>query len=172
MAIADPNLEPSTFAVTSRLPEPTDVDIRPEPADDSLFEHDPDNIGPGKFPGIRKPFRSLWWLIQVLLGVGFLLPLLSLFAALPGISLLSLGFMLDAEAQVGRSGRFRHAVPLLAVSTRVGDDWILRSPFSGTDHGDLCQRRSSGRGASVVRSSSPVVCRWCCWSCRSLSSVI
>lgn len=131
MAIADPTLEPNSFTVTSRLPEPTDEDIRPEPADDSLFEHDPDNIGPGRFPGIRKPFRSLWWLVQVLLGVGFLLPLLSLFASLPGISLLSLGFMLDAEAQVGRSGRFRYAVPLLAVSTRVGTIGFMVLLFLG-----------------------------------------
>ncbi|MEZ6128839.1 MAG: hypothetical protein R3C59_09165 [Planctomycetaceae bacterium] len=77
-------------------------------------------IGPGEFPGIRKPFRSLWWLFHVLLGIGFLLPLMAGLAAFPGLSLLSLGFMLDAEARVGTSGRFRDGFPLLAISTRVG----------------------------------------------------
>lgn len=77
-------------------------------------------LGPGLFPGIRHPLRSLFWLIQVLLGIGFLLPLLAGLAAIPGLSLLSLGMMLDAEAEVGRSGRLRKGFPLLAVSTRVG----------------------------------------------------
>jgi len=77
-------------------------------------------IGPGEFPGIRKPFRSLWWFFHVLLGIGFLLPLMAGLAALPGLSLLSLGFMLDAQARVGKSGRFRDGFPLLAISTRVG----------------------------------------------------
>ncbi|APZ96191.1 hypothetical protein [Fuerstiella marisgermanici] len=77
-------------------------------------------LGPGRFPGIRKPFRSLWWLVQVVLGLGFLLPLLAGLAAIPGVNLLSLGMLLDAEARVGKSGRFRDGIPLLAVSTRIG----------------------------------------------------
>ena len=77
-------------------------------------------LGPGSFPGIRRPLRSLSWLFHVLLGVGFLLPLLAGLAAFPGLSLLSLGFMLEAESEVGRSGRLRSGFPLLPVSTRVG----------------------------------------------------
>lgn len=77
-------------------------------------------LGPGPFPGIRKPLQSLWWLIQVLLGVAFLLPLLAALAAIPGLNLLSLGMMIDAEASVGRTGRFRDGFPLLAISSRVG----------------------------------------------------
>ena len=77
-------------------------------------------LGPGTFPGIRKPFRSLWWLVQVILGLGFLLPLLAGLAAIPGVNLLSLGMLLDAEARVAKSGRFRDGLPLLAVSTRIG----------------------------------------------------
>ncbi|MEQ9411938.1 MAG: hypothetical protein RIK87_29760 [Fuerstiella sp.] len=76
-------------------------------------------LGPGEFPGIRRPFRSLWWLLQVVLGIGFLFPLLAGLAAIPGLSLVSLGMMLEAEADVGRSGRLRDGFPLLAVSTRV-----------------------------------------------------
>lgn len=77
-------------------------------------------LGPGPFPGIRKPFRCLWWLLQVVLGVGFLLPLLAALAAIPGANLLSLGMMVEAEASVGRTGRFRDGFPLLAISSRVG----------------------------------------------------
>ena len=77
-------------------------------------------IGPGTFPGFRRPFRSLWWLFSILLGIGFLLPLLAGLAAIPVLSLVSLGMMLDAESQVARTGRFRDGFPLLAISTRVG----------------------------------------------------
>ena len=77
-------------------------------------------LGPGEFPGMRKPFRSLWWLFHLLLGVGFLLPLLAGLAAIPGLSLLALGVMLAAQAQVARNGRLRDGFPLLPVSTRIG----------------------------------------------------
>ncbi len=92
---------------------------------DSYFtEGNPDSshqpLGPGPFPSIRKPLKSVWWLIQVLLGIGFLLPLLAVLAAIPGANLLSLGMMIDAEASVGRTGRFRNGFPLLAISSRVG----------------------------------------------------
>ncbi|MDG1896195.1 MAG: hypothetical protein P8J37_14930 [Fuerstiella sp.] len=95
-------------------------------SDVPIMEQDVDNddltipLGPGVFPGIRKPFRSLWWLFHVLLGVGFLLPLLAGLAAIPGFSLLSLGVMLAAQTQVARSGRLRDGFPLLPVATRIG----------------------------------------------------
>ncbi len=85
---------------------------------EALAEYVP--LGPGEFPGIRRPLRSLWWLISVLLGLGFLLPLMAGLASIPVLSLVSLGMMLDAESRVARSGRFRDGFPLLPVSTRVG----------------------------------------------------
>lgn len=77
-------------------------------------------LGAGRFPGFRRPLLALWWLFQVLLGIGFLLPLMAGLAAVPGFSLLSLGFMLHAEAEVARTGKLRSGFPLLPVSTRVG----------------------------------------------------
>ncbi len=88
---------------------------------DTAGEDSPEQqLGPGQFPGVRKPFRSLWWLLQVVIGLGFLFPLLAGLAAIPGVNLISLGVLLDAEARVGKSGRFRDGLPLLAVSTRIG----------------------------------------------------
>ncbi len=77
-------------------------------------------LGPGEFPGVRKPFRSLCWLFHVLLGIGFLLPLMAGLAAIPGLSLLALGVMLAAQTQVAQSGHLRDGFPLLSVSTRIG----------------------------------------------------
>jgi len=116
------------YSPTDKSPVHSAVDVHHEqtqtPASSYFTEGNPDSthkpLGPGPFPGVRKPFRSLWWLVQVLLGVGFLLPLLAALAAIPGLNLLSLGMMIDAEASVGRSGRFRDGFPLLAISSRVG----------------------------------------------------
>ena len=77
-------------------------------------------LGPGVFPGFRRPFRSLWWLFRVLLGIGFLLPLLAGLAAFPVLNVISLGMLLDAESQVARSARLRDGFPLLPFSSRIG----------------------------------------------------
>ena len=79
-----------------------------------------DTVGPGPFPGFRSPIKSLVWLTRVITGIVFLIGLLATLAAVPGLSLLALGLMLAAEADVARTGRLRHAVPLLSVSTRTG----------------------------------------------------
>ena len=116
-------------------------------------------LGPGPFPGIRRPFRSLWWLFHVLLGMGFLLPLLAGLAAVPALSLFSLGFMLDAEARVGRSGRFRDGFPLLPVSTRVGTIGFMVFLFlipimmvsaSAADQAVLSRLSGSGRSGLLT----------------------
>jgi len=86
-------------------------------------------IGPGRFPGIRSPLKSLVWLVRVIVGVVFLIGLLATLAAVPGLSLLTLGFMLAAEAGLARSGSLRHAFPLLPVSTRIGTILILVGLF-------------------------------------------
>ncbi len=86
-------------------------------------------IGPGSFPGVRRPFHSMLWLMQVMVGMGFLIGLLAVLAAIPGLSLLTLGYLLTAEAQVGRSGRIRDGFPLLAVSARTGTILLMVALF-------------------------------------------
>lgn len=55
-----------------------------------------DSVGPGPFPGFRSPVRSTLWLFRVMTGIVFLVGLLAVLAAVPGLSLLSLGLMLAA----------------------------------------------------------------------------
>lgn len=76
--------------------------------------------GPGDFPGIRHPLQSLLWLLQVIIGVIFLILLLAALAAFPVLSLVTLGLMLQAEADVATNQRLRSGFPLLPISTRVG----------------------------------------------------
>jgi len=60
------------------------------------------------------------WVVHVVTGIVCLIGLLAVLAAIPGLSLLALGLMLAAEAEVARTGKLRYAFPLLPVSTRTG----------------------------------------------------
>lgn len=126
--IAETEVEPEPPAEESRLASIWTRLIGPE---EWVVTPEEWELGPGPYPGLRRPFRTFWWLIQILLGIAFLLPLLAALAAIPGLSLVSLGMMLDAEGRVGRSGRFRDGFPLLAVSTRVAMISLIVGLFLG-----------------------------------------
>lgn len=121
MAVAGPPLNSSDNS-DSAFVEAT-------PIDDANSSTSPLPIGPGPFPGIRHPLRTVLWLINVWIGLGFLLVLLSLVAAIPVLSLLALGYLLAAEAAVARSGRLRDGFPLLAVSSRIGIIFVVSGLF-------------------------------------------
>lgn len=80
----------------------------------------PFRLGPGRFPGIRKPFRSLFWILHVTFGTVCLILVLAVLAALPGLNLLTLGYLLDAQRRVAVSGRLRDGFPLLRLAPRLG----------------------------------------------------
>jgi len=103
--------------------------VRPSLSTDDAWEQMSQSIGPGPFPGIRAPFRSLLWLVRVVTGIAFLIGLLATLAAVPGLSLLALGYMLAAEAEVARSGQLRKACPLLPISTRTGTILLMVGLF-------------------------------------------
>lgn len=60
------------------------------------------------------------WLLRGLFGLGSLLFLLALISAIPVVNFVALGFLLEVEGQVGRSGRFRDGFPLLGLAPRIG----------------------------------------------------
>lgn len=115
----------ATFPIESEEPDlqPELAESRPEAELEQLPVRE--KLGPGTFPGIRKPFRALWWSIQVVIGIGFLVPLMAGLAALPGLNLVSLGMLLNAEREVGNSGRLRDGFPLLPISARIGTIGIM-----------------------------------------------
>ncbi|MCA9033998.1 MAG: hypothetical protein KDA91_02655 [Planctomycetaceae bacterium] len=87
------------------------------PVSDQVRTSEP---GPGPFPGIRKPFRSLWWLVHISFGAICLILILAVFAAIPGLNLLTLGYMLDGQRRVALSGRLRDGFPLMKLAPRLG----------------------------------------------------
>jgi len=76
-------------------------------------------LGPPPHP-LRHPLRALGWLFSFAAGCLTLLLFVAVLAAVPGLNLLALGWMLDAEGRVARSGRLRDGLPWLGVVPRLG----------------------------------------------------
>jgi hypothetical protein len=73
------------------------------------------------FPGLRHhPLRSLGWMVTVSTGLVSLVILLAIIAAIPVVNFVALGYMLEAEGRVVRSGRLRDGVPLAGGLPRLG----------------------------------------------------
>lgn len=71
-------------------------------------------------PSIRTPLRLLVWLVRAVFGIVSLILLLAVISAVPIVNFLALGYLLEVEARVARTGRFRDAFLLLDVAPRIG----------------------------------------------------
>ena len=79
-----------------------------------------ERMGPGRFPGIWKPFRSAFWFVHLAFGTGCLVLVLAILAAIPGLNILTLGYLIDPQKRVAQSGRLRDGFPLMALAPRLG----------------------------------------------------
>lgn len=77
-------------------------------------------FGRGEFPGIRRPVRSCLWCIHIALGSACLILILAFLAAVPGLNILTLGYLLEPQRRVAVTGRLRDAFPLLKVAPAIG----------------------------------------------------
>jgi hypothetical protein len=68
----------------------------------------------------RQPLRALGWLVTLTSGLASLAAILSVLAAIPIVNVGVLGYMLEGEGRVVRSGRLRDGVPLAAALPRLG----------------------------------------------------
>lgn len=60
------------------------------------------------------------WVVRSLFGIASLILLLAVVAAIPGLNFLALGYLLEIEGRVARSGRLRDAYPLIDLAPRLG----------------------------------------------------
>ncbi len=79
-----------------------------------------ERLGPGRFPGLWKPIRSIFWSIHIVFGTACLVLILAILAAIPGLNILTLGYLIDPQKRVAESGRFRDGFPLLVLAPRLG----------------------------------------------------
>lgn len=91
---------------------------------------DTNDIGTDIVPSIQnKICRPFWWRVgkflfwsvpRTLFGIASLILLLAVLAAIPGLNFLVLGYLLAAEGNIARTGRWRDAVPLIDLAPRLG----------------------------------------------------
>ncbi len=74
-----------------------------------------------RLPSLRHhPLRAIAWLVRACLGLIFLVGLLALTAAIPVVNVLALGYLMEAQGRVARTGKFRSAFYLLPAAQRLG----------------------------------------------------
>jgi len=77
------------------------------------------NIPP--FPHLlRHPVNAAFWLMRMMFGIACLVLFLALIAAIPLVNFIALGYLLDVEGRVARTGKIRLAFPLLDIAPRMG----------------------------------------------------
>jgi hypothetical protein len=69
---------------------------------------------------IWKPHLAAYWAIELAFGVFSLFFLLAVFAAIPIVNFVTLGYLIEAEGRVARTGKLRFALPLLPLAPRLG----------------------------------------------------
>ncbi len=69
---------------------------------------------------LRHPLKAGYWIFEVLFGIVSLLAMLAFLAAIPVVNFLALGYMLEAEGRVARTGKLRYAMPLLPLAPKLG----------------------------------------------------
>ena len=105
-ALSTATLPPATEVLGTEIPEP----VRALPAAGIPALQNP----------LQHPLRAAAWLLRVAFGIPAVVLLLSALAAVPVVNFAALGYLLEAEGRVARSGRLRHGFPLLVWAPRLG----------------------------------------------------
>ena len=127
--------------------------------------HQPEyGLGPYPIPW-RHPIKSAFWTIRMLFGMASLVFMLAVIAAIPLVNFLALGYLLEVEGRLGRSGRFRDGFPLLNEAPRIGSIalgiylWLLPLRFLGSAAADA-HLIDPGSAADVRLAIAAVAARW------------
>jgi len=107
-------------------------------------------------PIFRHPIKFLWWLAESLFASTGLLFFLAILSAIPFLNFIALGYLLDAEARVGRSGRFRDAFPLRPFIPRIATAFLGIILISLP----LWILTGVARDAAIIAPGSNVARRW------------
>lgn len=83
-------------------------------------------------------FKGVVWLARSLFGVASLILLLAVVAAVPVVNFLALGYLLEVEGRLARSGKLRDAFPLIDLAPRLGSIalgvWLWVVPLRFLSH--------------------------------------
>ncbi len=100
-----------------------------EPADVDITSY---RLPPFPHP-LHHPIQALVWTVRAAFGITSLILLLAVVAAIPVVNFLALGYLLEVEARVARTGKLRNAFLLLDVAPRIGSivlcTWLWLAPL-------------------------------------------
>jgi hypothetical protein len=69
---------------------------------------------------IFRPHLAVYWLMEWAFGLFSLFAMLAFLAAIPIVNFIALGYLLEAEGGVARTGKLRFALPLLPLAPKFG----------------------------------------------------
>lgn len=69
---------------------------------------------------LKHPIKALGWIVSLLFGLVSLVLLLAVIAAIPIVNFVALGYLLEAQGRVARTGKLSYALPLLPLAPRLG----------------------------------------------------
>lgn len=82
---------------------------------------------------IWHPIQFFGWAVSMVFGIATMIIALAVLAAIPVVNFIALGYLLEVEGRVARSGKFRDAFPLLPLAPRIGSMvigiWLFLLPL-------------------------------------------
>lgn len=112
---------------------------------------------------LRHPVHFLAWLVRAGFGILSLTLLLAVIAAIPVANFLALGYLLEVEGRIARTGRLRDAFLLLDVAPRIGSIvlgtwlWLLPLRLIGVIRRDAYFIEPGGPGDQFWSVAAPVL---------------
>jgi hypothetical protein len=120
--LLDATVEFESLIVESGVGSQTVAGVELVPFDDLLAEErcfSFESLPPFPHP-LKHPLRAAYWVWELAFGVVSLFALLAFLAAIPVANFLALGYLLDAQGRVARTGKLRYAMPLLPLAPKLG----------------------------------------------------
>lgn len=118
---------------------------------------------PPRPPILKHPIRAFFWFLRAGFGIVSLILMLAVIAAIPVVNFLALGYLLEVEGRVARTGKLRNAFLLLDVAPRFGSIalsiwlWILPLRVIATWRGDLAFLEPGGQTDRYWTIYAPVI---------------
>jgi len=151
LPVLNTSTSPKPLVLRDFVPEPLPLtDFSPEEAYFSF-----DALPPFPHP-LRHPIRATGWIVELLFGLASLFLMLAVLAAIPLFNFLALGYLLEAEGRVARTGKLRYGFPLLPLAPRLGSIalgmWLWMWPIRWmTD---------AAADAQLIAPGTPVAAGW------------
>lgn len=111
----------------------------------------------------RHPLRAIAWAIRAAFGIASLVLLLAVVAAIPVVNFIALGYLLEVEARVARTGRLRDSFLLLDVAPRIGSIvlgvslWTLPLRALGMNRRDAYFIQMGGSADQTLSILAPII---------------